>query len=155
MNSNIISNAKEIFDYAIAGAGAFTAINEATGGRFTFKVQAPRKFRNGPIDYDSDVRFVKVLTGPDNESSYRYIGTIFLKDKKFIVTRKVQIAPEAPSIRAFKWVWSRIASGADLGTVKVYHEGICGRCGRKLTVPESIESGYGPECINHVHRKEN
>ena len=31
-----------------------------------------------------------------------------------------------------------------------WHEGRCGRCGRKLTVPESIEAGYGPECINLV-----
>jgi hypothetical protein len=30
----------------------------------------------------------------------------------------------------------------------VWHEGRCGRCGRKLTVPESIESGFGPECAS-------
>ncbi|MGQ4872128.1 MAG: DUF6011 domain-containing protein, partial [Candidatus Thorarchaeota archaeon] len=28
--------------------------------------------------------------------------------------------------------------------VRIWHEGKCGRCGRRLTVPESIESGYGP-----------
>jgi predicted metal-dependent hydrolase len=28
----------------------------------------------------------------------------------------------------------------------VHHEGKCGRCGRLLTVPSSIESGIGPEC---------
>jgi hypothetical protein len=29
---------------------------------------------------------------------------------------------------------------------KVYHEAKCARCGR-LTVPESIESGFGPHCL--------
>ena len=31
-------------------------------------------------------------------------------------------------------------------TVQVWHEGRCGKCGRKLTVPESLTSGLGPEC---------
>ena len=26
------------------------------------------------------------------------------------------------------------------------HEGRCGRCGRALTVPESIDTGFGPHC---------
>jgi hypothetical protein len=34
--------------------------------------------------------------------------------------------------------------------VVIWHEGRCGRCGRRLTVPESIESGYGPECIGKI-----
>jgi hypothetical protein len=33
------------------------------------------------------------------------------------------------------------------GSVELgHHEGKCGRCGRLLTVPSSIESGIGPEC---------
>jgi hypothetical protein len=35
-------------------------------------------------------------------------------------------------------------------SLEIWHEGSCLRCGRKLTVPESIESGYGPECIKSV-----
>jgi hypothetical protein len=30
--------------------------------------------------------------------------------------------------------------------LEVWHEGRCGACGRRLTVPESIERGLGPEC---------
>jgi hypothetical protein len=30
--------------------------------------------------------------------------------------------------------------------LEVWHEGRCGRCGRALTVPESVERGIGPEC---------
>lgn len=35
---------------------------------------------------------------------------------------------------------------ASLSRLQVWHEGRCGRCGRKLTVPSSIETGLGPEC---------
>lgn len=37
-----------------------------------------------------------------------------------------------------------------LDRVEVWHEGSCGRCGRKLTVPSSIETGLGPECAELV-----
>jgi hypothetical protein len=30
--------------------------------------------------------------------------------------------------------------------MELWHEGRCGKCGRALTVPESIESGLGPVC---------
>jgi len=32
----------------------------------------------------------------------------------------------------------------------LHHEGKCGRCGRKLTVPLSIETGIGPECASKM-----
>jgi hypothetical protein len=51
---------------------------------------------------------------------------------------------------AFAWFWDRLRNGNLPEQVEVHHEGRCGRCGRALTVPESIESGFGPECINHV-----
>jgi len=28
-----------------------------------------------------------------------------------------------------------------------FHEGKCGKCGRKLTTPESIKNGFGPTCL--------
>ena len=28
----------------------------------------------------------------------------------------------------------------------VHHEGKCGKCGRPLTVPESVKTGLGPIC---------
>jgi hypothetical protein len=37
-----------------------------------------------------------------------------------------------------------------LNGCEVYHEGRCGRCNRKLTVPESIETGLGPECASKL-----
>ena len=48
---------------------------------------------------------------------------------------------------AWRWLWTRLNARAVLpANVTVWHEGKCGACGRKLTVPDSIKSGIGPVC---------
>jgi len=65
--------------------------------------------------------------------------------------QKARVGKDAPSVKAFDWFWRHMAQGDDVSTlVEVHHEGRCGRCGRALTVPESIKSGFGPECIGKV-----
>lgn len=120
--------------FALAGNATFTVTSVATGNRFTFKVRKPS---------ETAPHFVSVLTGSDNENSFTFLGTIFDK-AKFVHGRKSNISPEAPSAKAFSWLWRNVKNLPT--SVKVHHEGKCCRCGRKLTVPESIESGIGPEC---------
>ena len=130
--------------FILAGDSIFTVENEATGGRFTFKVSR--------ADGENPDRpwFVGLLAGPDNTSDYRYMGCIF-EGAKYVITRKSWIAPDSPSQKAFMWLWLRVASAAPLpSSVKVYHMGRCGRCGRPLTVPESIRTGLGPVCAGKV-----
>lgn len=119
-------------DYCLAGNAIVTIRSISTGTRFTYKVQA--KAEGAPL-------FVKVLTGPENSSDYQYLGAIF-SGNSFRVTKKSHISDKAPSARAFSWFFDHIEDPR----VEVWHEGICGRCGRRLTVPESIESGLGPTC---------
>jgi len=129
-----------------AGKSTFTIQNDQTGNRFTFKVT---KF-TPPAQNSNPMWFVKVMTGTDNESSYTFIGTIF-NDGSFKFSQKSKIKSDAQSVKVFNWLWNKIrANGPDNQFepfVKFYHEGKCGRCGRTLTVPESITSGFGPECI--------
>jgi len=130
-----------IKQFALAGNATFTVTSKRTGTRFTFKVRKPKP--EAP-------HFVKVLTGPDNENSYTFLGTIF-PDGTFKHGQRSSIGPDAPSAVAFAWLWSHIDE--DLSkAVEVHHEGRCCRCGRKLTVPESIESGIGPECAQQNGR---
>jgi hypothetical protein len=127
--------------FVLAGRAVFTVRNPRTGNRFTYRVTAG-KGEGAP-------HFVAVLTGPDNTADYTYLGCIFT-DGRFVVTKKSRISPKAPSSVAFRWVWERLHAGRSLGPVEVHHEGRCGRCGRPLTVPESIESGLGPICIEKM-----
>lgn len=119
--------------YILAGQATFTVRSIVTGDRFTFKVTKT----DGP----NPVHFVKVLTGPDNESHYEYLGTLF-GDGMFRVTRRSRMTDQAPCARAFGW----LSTHWENAKAEVWHEGVCGRCGRRLTVPESIESGLGPTC---------
>ncbi len=129
MRGLLVSGRRET--YVRAGNGTVT-LQSPTGNRFTYRVSKS--------DGDRPVFFVSVLTGQDNVNDYTYLGTIF--PDGFRTTRKSRIGTDSPSFVAFQW----FARHFEDARVTVYHEGVCGRCGRKLTVPESIESGLGPVC---------
>lgn len=125
--------------YALAGNATFTVLNPDTGNRFTFKI------RRKEVEENKELFFVGLLSGSDNESDYSFLGTIF-DAEKFVHGRKSRVGEDAPSARAFRWIWSRFVSDKDFAPAEFWHEGRCGRCGRKLTVPASIERGLGPVC---------
>jgi hypothetical protein len=124
-------------EFILAGKAIFTVENEKTGNRFTFRVDA-HKEKDG-------LHFVNVLTGRDNERNYEYIGTIH-NCRGYFPGKKSRIPVSAQSQKVFIWLWSSLKKGKLPSEVKIFHEGRCGRCGRKLTVPESIRTGLGPEC---------
>src|SRR5262249_30345516 len=112
---------------------------------FTYKVQAPRETteRGGRVtDFNSDIRFVKVLAnGSADSGNFVYLGIV--RDGRLTLTRASKAGLDAPSLGAFKYFLSVPTLPAEL---VVHHWGTCGRCGRTLTVPESIAAGIGPEC---------
>jgi hypothetical protein len=126
--------------FALAGNAIFTLVSKSTGTRFTYRVQVAKD--------NESLHFVSVLTGPDNTNDYAYLGII--RRGVFFHTKKSRIAWDAPSLKAFDWFWRLAASGAEIKSAEIFHEGRCGRCGRALTVPESIASGFGPECIGKL-----
>lgn len=140
--------------YVLAGNSTFTLVSKSTGRRFTYLVKTAAKDRNqnwSTNNQNRDMYFVSVLTSPD---TYSYIG--FLKRNAhdnndatfpFIYGTKSKIRRDAESVKAFEWFWGRLEKFAHVdGLMEFWHEGKCGRCGRKLTVPESVASGIGPEC---------
>ena len=36
--------------------------------------------------------------------------------------------------------------------IELWHEGRCGKCGRVLTVPTSISTGFGPDCLRRLNK---
>jgi len=148
MERGELKRSDEIVKYVLAGKAIFTLQNERTGNRITYKVS---KKKDNPYmnQKEEDLWFVSFLNGADNWMNYRYLGLIN-SNHEFKTTAK---SPrDGMALNAFKWFWRmKGVFGADgIENVHFYHEGRCGRCGRRLTVPESIKSGYGPECINKV-----
>ncbi len=128
--------------FILAGNATLTLVSPKTGARFTFKVRAKVK------DFDvNPVYFVSVLTGPNNENHFEFLGTVFGRDT-FRRGRNSRIGADAPSAKAFAWTFPRIMAEYDHG-VEIHHANKCGRCGRKLTVPASVEAGLGPTCIGY------
>lgn len=130
-----IERPTDILAFVLAGNSTFTLQGRTT--RYTYRVR-----KSG----DGKVSFVSVLAGPDNESDYVYVGII--RGKAFELTAKSRMTEKSEPVKAFAWFWTALArkSEAHLGQLAFYHEGRCGRCGRKLTVPASVERGIGPEC---------
>lgn len=133
--------------YALAGKATVTIRSTATQRRFTYRITMSKPDPNRPqyghsFRPERPVWFVGLLNGADNTSDYQYLGTIF--PDGFRLTRKSQIASTALSVKAFEF----FAKHWEDSRIEVWHEGVCGRCGRALTVPESIASGIGPTCAS-------
>lgn len=135
-----LATAQAARDYILGGDAYFTLRSKKTGTRFTYHANAPEN--------DGGMRFLAVLTGPANEEDYRYFG--YIRGAIFHFGRKSKISMDAPSVIAFRWAWNQLDKGKLPGALEIWHEGRCGRCGRKLTVPESIANGFGPECVKHI-----
>jgi hypothetical protein len=123
--------------YMLAGNAIVTVVSQATGTRYTYRISAKKSVKEG----DDTVHFVSLLNGPENTRDYQFLGTIFA-GKRFFHGKKSPIGEDAPSAKAFAWLWRNL----DSDKAEVWHSGKCGRCGRLLTDPESIERGLGPKC---------
>lgn len=131
-----ITDRGDALDYVLAGKSTFTVVSGATGQRFTYKVSQPK----------DKPHFVSVLTGSDNTADYAFLGTIF-ECTTFRHSKKSRISDDAPSVKAFAWLWDRaLTFDAAFEQCELWHLGKCGRCGRDLTDPESIARGLGPTC---------
>lgn len=138
--SERITDKKDIERFVFAGKAHFTIRSRKTGTRFTFKVQASD---------DGKCYFVKVLNGPDNYRNYQYMGMIFEpKTEALRWTKKSKVSKDAPSFKAASFFFSNLGHPG----IEFYHEGKCGRCNKKLTVPESIQTGLGPVCAGGRRR---
>ena len=138
-----LSTAQDAMAYILAGKATVTLVSAKTQARFTYRISATP---------DNQAYFVGLLSGPDNAADYKYLGrisrSIFWAGRK--TPRPGDISRDAPSARAFDWTWRQLAKGILPADLEIWHEGRCGRCARRLTVPSSIARGFGPECAGKL-----
>ncbi len=163
LHSHIIPHNKAL-KLILAGKAIITIKNTATGNRFTYRIKRPVTPNvHDKNDTRNSLRFIATLCGTDNESAYKYFGFFKIEGEidfdgtqSFIYkygNEKAKIKRESQSVQAFEWVVSRLINRQPLpASIEIWHNGKCCRCGRTLTVPESIAAGIGPECerINNL-----
>lgn len=139
----------ERLKFLLAGKANFTLQNIDSGNRITYYIRRTKNFNPRKKYY-----FVSVLTGNNNYRDYTYIG--MLADDNFslnfYLTKNSKHKEDSISVKGFRWLINHINNFPD--NMKFYHEGRCAKCGKKLTVPESIKSGFGPECVKIIKKQE-
>jgi hypothetical protein len=131
--------------YTLAGNATLTLESLKTGTHYTFRVrQATDKKSGDPVP---GLYFVNLLTtGNADEGNFVYVGII--RDGKFTLTQKSGFGVGSGPVHAWAFFWA--CTNAIPEQLAVYHHGTCGRCGRTLTVPSSIDAGIGPECLTKM-----
>ena len=129
-------------NFFFGGNATFTVESLKSGEHKTFKIRQGKPNPRFPVP----AYFVSLLTGSDNENSFSYIGMVNPETGALRLTGASKRNEGSADVVVFKWVMSHLFTDGIYPNAKVHHEGKCGCCGRKLTVPESIERGIGPEC---------
>ena len=125
-----------------AGRAVFTVENPG-GDRYTFRV-AGKTFGGG-----RRLLFGSLLAGPDNTRDYVYLGVV--EGANLRLTGASRLPQGSTPVRVLNWALGVVHGRNALpGGYAIHHEGRCGRCGRVLTVPESIRRGLGPRCAGKV-----
>ena len=144
MNEAQFKTAESALGFMMAGKATVTLVSKKTGTRFTYQI---RQADSGN-DAQTDLYFIGLLRGPNNEADYSYLGRI-AKGIVYIgrkMPKPGDIGRDAPSALAFDYAWQHLGRSQIPPLLEIWHEGKCGRCNRKLTVPASIAAGIGPEC---------
>lgn len=126
--------------FIFGGKSFVTFLNTNTSNRFTYKVVKHKT---------DDIYFINVLTSPD---TYTFFGTY--RNGQFKHSPKARISAEAQSVKVFQFVIAKLATNTLSNLIEIYHDGRCGKCGKQLTVPESVETGFGPECYKRIASKQ-
>jgi hypothetical protein len=131
-------------DFFLGGNATFTVQSGKTGRHMTFRVRQPKP---------EMPHFVSVMTGTDNESHFSYMGVLNRENAVVKPTAKSKVLPGSEQWTVAEWALRQVWNNRQLSEgTKIQHAGKCGCCGRKLTNPESLSTGIGPECIKKFRK---
>ena len=122
--------------FFLGGKATFTVYGPA--GHYTFRINQAKS---------KDIFFCSLLSGPDNQNDYNYVGVYQSGRGRVILTRASKITEEATSLKALNWALGRLFDRKPFPAgYGVMHEGKCCVCAKPLTDPLSIDLGVGPIC---------
>lgn len=135
-----------IREYVLAGRSTFTIVSRRSGERRTFQLTKAEPKPGADPMRSSPGYFARLLTGPDNTGDYRYLAFAYRTNGAWALKANKD-GFGADAIKVLAWLLRQLETPSTLlEQAEVWHTGKCGRCARKLTVPESVASGIGPTC---------
>ena len=133
--NQIPENLKKAF--ILAGNSKVIFHNPLTQVSLTYKIRQAKDLK--------DLFFVSAYN--INDSEYQYIGII--SNDQFRTTAKSKLTSDSTEVKAFIYVFNKIKTGTE-SVIQVRHAGQCGKCGKELTDPISIDLGFGPICFKKI-----
>lgn len=133
------------FDIERINKGTFTILNEKTGQHRTFMIRRQDK----DASFAPGKQIVSIMKGTDNEHDFRGFG--FIDNTNIVMwKRSLRENPIQDIDKMAHILHSMLRLGLrspffDKG-LTIMPSTTCFICGRKLTNPESIETGIGPVC---------
>lgn len=136
----------EALKFLLAGKSEFTMVSNKTNNRITYKLIKKESKR----DKGKYIYWLSTKSG----NNYVYDGVVYYDDNnnvfRFSKGKKGNTNSNEINIKAILYVINKLHRGIYDIEVDIYHVGRCGRCGKKLTTPESIITGLGPVCAKLV-----
>jgi len=141
--NNIIKH-NNIRKFILAGNSYFTVVNEKTQNKLTFHVIKPKE--KGPW----------FIWATNKKGKYCFLGTIFPRNNNIEYHwgwKKGQFTKDSIVNKSFEYLLKKMLADSLPESLVFYHDGKCGRCGRRLTDPKSITRGFGPYCFNLLSKE--
>jgi len=132
-------------DLFFAGRAVLTFNNENKGTHMTIKVKQARDKFDRKIKLP--IFFVYISLLGDKEQGMIYSGTVFQENGHVRLAKNVP--PTSRLAKAMSFISAALKDTSVLKryNVTLQHEGKCASCGMPLTHPQSIGSGFGPDCL--------
>ena len=137
-NKTQLKSAEIIYRYIYGGRGILT-LEAPSGTAHSYAFYRPQNNSSFPDDV------IFVYAAHNNEKLF-YIG--MLEQDQFRLTRNSRFLEDTDIVKAAKYIikMAHRQTLCDSTPMKLYHEGMCARCGRELRDEKSKETGFGPKC---------
>ena len=125
-----------IYSYIHGGKGIVT-LEAPSGKSHMYAFYRPRN----SDEFPNDVIFVYAV---HNLQKLFYVGMI--EQDKFRVTRHSRFLEDNEIVKGVSYIMKMAQGKITKSPMKLYHEGICCRCGRPLPHEKSVKQGIGSRC---------
>lgn len=135
-----------------AGNVVVTVKSKRTGDHITVKLACRLKNDSGrgkkwqPVGPDEATHIFASVRNADAAGWDDKIGTYYPRNGRFYEDRNADPARVWAAAAVLQW----LNGNASEENTEFYESNECGRCGRQLTDPVSIERGIGPECLGKL-----